>query len=467
MARFRQGYAFLLSLLWVAAVQAAEQSSAETGLYNRPVLVVDPGMHTDIIKRAALNGDGRLAVTGSDDKTVRIWSFDTGALLRTIRLPAGPGDQGKVYAVAVSPDGALIAAGGWTRATSRNEPEQIFLFERASSALAMRIGGLPNAVNHLTFSPDGRQLAATLGSGGIRLFDRDQHWAEVARDDHYDDQSYWAAFAMDGRLVTTAWDGKVRLYAANPKGSVRPSIATKTPGDLQPYGTAFSPDGLRLVVGYDVSVGVTLLDGHTLAKMPGPDLKGITGGDLGTVAWAIDGRTVFAGGLYQTGDRRPVLAWSDGGAGKRRILPAAQNTVTGLGPLPGGDLLVATADPWLGRLRADGTTAWSHKPPQNDFSDQFDKLLISDDGARIGFSFATPGRQSARFDLTTPALTLDPPPDSHLASPRQQVFRLSIGTTSTIRQLVTSGWSWSRTTCPAALPSIRRATASCWARNGH
>ena len=138
------------------------------------MLVIDPGMHTAMIRRAAADSDGSWAVTGSDDKTVRVWSLADGALSRTIRLPAGPGNVGKAYAVAISPDGALIAAGGWTRWTDADPQEQIYLFDRASGALVKRIEGLPNVVWHLAFSPDGRRLAATLAAGGIRLYDRDR-----------------------------------------------------------------------------------------------------------------------------------------------------------------------------------------------------------------------------------------------------------------------------------------------------
>ena len=44
MALVRQGCAFALSLtLWAAMAQAEDQAPAATGLYDRPVLVVDPG----------------------------------------------------------------------------------------------------------------------------------------------------------------------------------------------------------------------------------------------------------------------------------------------------------------------------------------------------------------------------------------------------------------------------------------
>ena len=48
-----------------------------------------------------------MLVSGSDDKTVRLWQAETGQCLKILQE-----HQGKVYTVAFSPDGTLLASGG-------------------------------------------------------------------------------------------------------------------------------------------------------------------------------------------------------------------------------------------------------------------------------------------------------------------------------------------------------------------
>ena len=208
-------------------------SDAPGGLWEHPTLVLDPGFHTAMIVRA--DAAAGVAVTASHDKTVRVFDLEDGRLLRTLRLPAGPGNVGKAFATAISPEGALIAAGGTTRDPSSGT-EQIYLFDRASGALVHRLDGLPNGVAHLAFSPDGCFLAAALGRpNGLRVFDREAGWAEVARDPDYSDCSYGVAFApgAGASLATTSWDGRIRLYpplAELAAGAMWPPAASSASG---------------------------------------------------------------------------------------------------------------------------------------------------------------------------------------------------------------------------------------------
>jgi len=117
MARFFRGQTrqlanLKISLLGLLLATLSSYANGQT-LYERPVLIVDPGMHTARSDAAAVDASGQFLATGSEDKTVRIWSVSDGKLLRTIRMPAGPGSAGLIYAVAISPDGSTIAAAGW------------------------------------------------------------------------------------------------------------------------------------------------------------------------------------------------------------------------------------------------------------------------------------------------------------------------------------------------------------------
>ena len=92
-----------------AALDAAIKACPD----QTPFLRIETGMHTAAIWRLGVDASCRRLATTSDDKTLRLWSLPDGRLERTIRLPIGPGDEGKLYAVALSPDGRRLAAGGW------------------------------------------------------------------------------------------------------------------------------------------------------------------------------------------------------------------------------------------------------------------------------------------------------------------------------------------------------------------
>jgi WD40 repeat protein len=121
----------------------AEQPAAP--LPTEPMLNIDAKGHGTQIFRIATDRAERFAVTASSDKTVRIWSLPDGQLKRVLRLPSGREHLGKAFAVALSPDGATVAVGGWTGPLNSMN---IFLFDLASGVLRKRLGGLPTSVTH-------------------------------------------------------------------------------------------------------------------------------------------------------------------------------------------------------------------------------------------------------------------------------------------------------------------------------
>jgi WD40 repeat protein len=406
----------LLALLPALLFAVVTTPSAMAQLYEQPMLVVDPRMHTAPIKAVAVDAAGHLAVTGSHDRTLRVWSLTDGELLQTIRMPAGPENVGQIYAVAMSPDGAVVAAGGWMSGT---EEDSIYLFEPRTGKMTARIAGLPMSTTSLAFSSDGRYLAAGLGDGaGLRVYDRDQQLSEVFRDTNYDDHIYGATFAADGRLATASLDGKVRLYGGGFKLLVAPRKAT---GGDWPFRVAFSPDGSMLAVGYEDAATVDLFDGHSLAPLRSPNVTGLRNGDLSSVTWSKDGETLYAGGKYGDGDGpvKHVLAWADGGRGERRALPGGRTTISGLAALPDGGLLVTAVDPFIELLEFDGRARWTHTSPTADFRNQYDKLAVSADGTIVDFGFEIGGRSALRFDLRALKLSRDPPADHQTTRAKQ------------------------------------------------
>ena len=102
-------------------------------------------MHSAPIVRIDVDAAGRYAVTASDDKTARVWDAASGRLLQVLRPPIGAGDEGKLHAVAITPDGSVVATGG-RPAPAGTARTQVYLFDRASGRMLRRLPGASRTV---------------------------------------------------------------------------------------------------------------------------------------------------------------------------------------------------------------------------------------------------------------------------------------------------------------------------------
>jgi hypothetical protein len=261
-----------------------------------PVLRIETGMHVAPIKWIGVDRACTIAATGSEDKTVRVWSLPSGRLLRTLRVPIGPDNAGKIFAVAVSPDARWIAAGGVDAQADITKEHFVSVFDAASGLLVARAGPFAGPLFHLAFSPDGRWLAATSVAGvGLKVIDA-QTWRIVAEDRAYSGDSYGAAFAPDGRLYTVALDGKLREYRPGPE--FKKNAETVTKGGKLPFSVAVDPRGELVAVGFD-DRGAQVIDVYGASALNfafNADNRGADNGLIRNVAWSNNGKYLFAGG---------------------------------------------------------------------------------------------------------------------------------------------------------------------------
>jgi WD40 repeat protein len=189
--------------------------------------------HTSAVESVAVAANGRLAVSGGQDDTVRVWDVRTG---REVHRLAG--HTNAVHAVAFSPDGRLVLSG--------SEDLTARLWDVREGREVGRLEGHTGGVRGVAFSADGRRALTGSTDSTLRVWDLRTR-EEVTRVDRLSSAVLCVALSADGHRALSGGEGGEVCYWDLDGDRYRPLKGHRD----YVRGVAFSPDGQWALSGSD------------------------------------------------------------------------------------------------------------------------------------------------------------------------------------------------------------------------
>ena len=191
----------------LAAYRLDQSSESWGGLWNGLTKLSNTGWiaeQKDRVFFVAFSPDGQRIVSGSGDKTLRLWDAASG---QAIGEPL-EGHEGEVIGVAFSPDGQRIVSG--------SADSTLRLWDAASGqAIGEPLKGHEDMVDGVAFSPDGQHIVSGSVDKTLRLWDAVSGKAIGEPLKGHETTVIGVAFSPDGRrIVSGSVDHTLRLWPA-------------------------------------------------------------------------------------------------------------------------------------------------------------------------------------------------------------------------------------------------------------
>ncbi len=155
--------------------------------------------HAGWIGRIAWSPDGRLLASGSDDRTICVWSLSEGALAKVLE-----GHSDTVFSVAWSPDSSLLA--------SSSDDETVIIWDPYRGIQIRTLKGHTSGVVSVAWLPDSKTLASGGGDKTINVWDSSTGALLHTLEGHTAWIRQLSVSPNGGTLASASYDGTVRLW---------------------------------------------------------------------------------------------------------------------------------------------------------------------------------------------------------------------------------------------------------------